>query len=51
MHIKCAYEFQALADKEGYTALEDYSNGVDINTALRSASERLDKAIAAQHGK
>jgi multiple sugar transport system substrate-binding protein len=44
-------EFQALGDKEGYTALEDYLNGVDINTALRSASERLDKAIAAQQGK
>jgi multiple sugar transport system substrate-binding protein len=47
--VKSAY--QALADKEGYTALEEYLNGTDINTALRNASERLEKAIGAQQGK
>lgn len=43
--------YQTMGDKEGYQALGDYLDGTDINTALRNANERLDKAIAAEEGK
>lgn len=43
--------YQAVADKELIAALEAYVSGTDVNTALREAGERVDKAIAAETGK
>lgn len=43
--------YQGIADKEVLTALNEYSAGKDINSALREAAERTDKLIAAEVGK
>lgn len=43
--------YQDLADKETLTALGEYSAGKDVNTALREAAERAEKAIAASAGR
>jgi multiple sugar transport system substrate-binding protein len=43
--------YQATADKEMLAALGAYSAGQDVNTALREASERVDKTIAATKNK
>lgn len=39
--------WQSAADKESYAALEAYLNGIDVNTALREANERLQQVIDA----
>ncbi|RKN82001.1 ABC transporter substrate-binding protein [Paenibacillus ginsengarvi] len=43
--------YQAAADKEVNAALGAYAAGQDVNTVLREAAERADKAIAATKGK
>ncbi|TNJ63997.1 extracellular solute-binding protein [Paenibacillus hemerocallicola] len=43
--------YQDITDKEVLEALGQYAAGKDVNTALREAAERADKAIAAAAGK
>lgn len=43
--------YQSISDQEILVALGAYTAGQDINTALREAAERTDKAIAARQGK
>ncbi|CAG7618001.1 hypothetical protein PAESOLCIP111_02072 [Paenibacillus solanacearum] len=44
-------QYQAIADKEMLAALVEVAGGKDVNTALREAAERADKAIAAEQKK
>jgi len=44
-------QFQAIADKEMLAALVDAAGGKDINTALREAEERANKAMEAEKKK
>lgn len=43
--------YQSVADQELSVAIGAYSAGQDVNTVLREAAERTDKAIAARQGK
>lgn len=43
--------YQSMADKELLVALGAYTAGQDVNTVLREAAQRTDRAIAANQGK